>query len=108
MKKTAALVFLIGLIFSSAGVFSAESQQAPAASSDNPFFKPYGTPFNVPPFALIKNEHFLPALEEGSRREQAESAAPTIKTRRIMRFFILTASFRLHQLPFAKRAFLRP
>jgi len=75
MKKTAALVFLIGLIFSSAGVFSAESQQAPAASSDNPFFKPYGTPFNVPPFALIKTEHFLPAIEEGVKREQAEIEA---------------------------------
>jgi peptidyl-dipeptidase Dcp len=44
-------------------------QQAP---SDNPFFKPYGTPFNVPPFNLIKNEHFLPAIEEGIKREQAE------------------------------------
>ena len=42
------------------------------ANADNPFFKPYGTPFNVPPFDLIKNEHFLPAIEEGIRLEQAE------------------------------------
>ena len=39
---------------------------------DNPFFRPYGTPFNVPPFERIKTEHFLPAIEEGIAREQAE------------------------------------
>jgi len=39
---------------------------------DNPFFQPYGTPFNVPPFDRIKTEHFLPAIEEGIAREQAE------------------------------------
>ncbi len=43
-----------------------------SANPDNPFFKPYGTPFNVPPFDRIKTEHFLPAIEEGIRREQAE------------------------------------
>ena len=45
---------------------------AVAANPDNPFFKPYGTPFNVPPFDRIKTEHFLPAIQEGIRREQAE------------------------------------
>jgi peptidyl-dipeptidase Dcp len=45
---------------------------AAAANPDNPFFKPYGTPFNVPPFDGIKTAHFLPAIEEGIRREQAE------------------------------------
>ncbi len=51
---------------------AAASAAATAALSDNPFFKPYGTPFNVPPFDRIRNEHFLPAIEEGIRREQAE------------------------------------
>lgn len=45
---------------------------AAAANPDNPFFKPYGTPFDVPPFDRIKTEHFLPAIQEGIRREQAE------------------------------------
>ncbi|MGZ5479723.1 MAG: peptidase M3, partial [Candidatus Aminicenantales bacterium] len=56
----------------------------PADNPENPFFKPYGTPFNVPPFDRIKTEHFLPAIEEGIAREQAEvdaivndSAKPT-------------------------------
>jgi peptidyl-dipeptidase Dcp len=45
---------------------------AVAANPDNPFFKPYGTPFDMPPFERIKTEHFLPAIQEGIRREQAE------------------------------------
>ena len=39
---------------------------------DNPFFSPYGTPFNTPPFDRIRNEHFLPAIKEGIRRHDAE------------------------------------
>ena len=50
----------------------AAADAAVAANPDNPFFKPYGTPFNVPPFDRIKTEHFLPAIQEGIRREQAE------------------------------------
>ncbi|MBZ5497403.1 MAG: M3 family metallopeptidase [Acidobacteriia bacterium] len=43
-----------------------------AADKNNPFFAPYTTPLNTPPFNLIKNEHFLPAIKEGIRRQQAE------------------------------------
>jgi peptidyl-dipeptidase Dcp len=53
----------------------AAAEAAAAANPGNPFFKPYGTPFNMPPFDLIKTEHFLPAVEEGIRREQAEVEA---------------------------------
>jgi peptidyl-dipeptidase Dcp len=38
----------------------------------NPFFSEYDTPFGVPPFDLIRNEHFIPAFEEGIRQQQAE------------------------------------
>ena len=47
----------------------------PADQASNPFFKPYGTTFDVPPFDRIKNEHFLPAIKEGISREQAEVEA---------------------------------
>ncbi len=47
----------------------------PSPAAENPFFAPYSTPFNVPPFHLIKNEHFLPAIEEGIKREEAEIEA---------------------------------
>lgn len=72
MKKFAAAVFLLCLFLAPAIFSSPAAPQTVPASPDNPFFKPYGTPFNVPPFHLIKNEHFLPAIEEGIKREQAE------------------------------------
>ncbi len=42
------------------------------ARLDNPFFQARTTPFQVPPFARIIKEHFLPAFKEGMKREQAE------------------------------------
>ena len=47
----------------------AMAKPAPAA---NPFFTPWQTPFGVPPFAQIKAEHFLPAFEEGMKRQKQE------------------------------------
>lgn len=52
----------------------------------NPFFQPYSTPYEVPPFDKIKNEHFKPAILEGIKRHEAEinaiannTAAPTFE-----------------------------
>jgi peptidyl-dipeptidase Dcp len=75
MIRHAAIIFTIGLALLPAMSCKKSAPEAPAdvsAATDNPFFKPYGTSFNVPPFDLIKTEHFLPAIEEGIRREQAE------------------------------------
>jgi len=41
----------------------------------NPFLSAYNTPFNVPPFDIIKNEHFLPAIKQGITEQQAEIEA---------------------------------
>lgn len=38
----------------------------------NPFFAEYDTPFGVPPFDKIKNEHYMPAIKEGIKQHQAE------------------------------------
>lgn len=40
--------------------------------TENPFFVTWETPFQVPPFDKIKNEHFLPAFKEGIKRQEAE------------------------------------
>lgn len=39
---------------------------------DNPFFNTYDTPFGVPPFSEIKEEHFMPAFQEGMKNQMAE------------------------------------
>ncbi len=38
----------------------------------NPFLEEYDTPFDVPPFDRIDDEHFLPAIEEGIRQHKEE------------------------------------
>ena len=45
---------------------------AQEAANENPFFKTWTTPFKVPPFDQIKDEHYLPAFKEGIKRHQAE------------------------------------
>lgn len=44
------------------------------AESSNPFFTQWDTPFGVPPFDKIKNEHYLPAFAEGIKQDSAEIA----------------------------------
>ncbi len=46
--------------------------QGEKAGKDNPFLSAHETPLNTPPFNLIKAEHFLPAIKEGIRREDAK------------------------------------
>jgi peptidyl-dipeptidase Dcp len=61
-----------------------EAQEKKENTPRNPFFQAYDTPFNVPPFDKIKNEHFKPAILEGIKKHEEEinaivnaSAAPT-------------------------------
>lgn len=64
--------FLVALVFALA------LSNVPAASqenSGNPFFTEYQTPFKTPPFALIKNEHYLPALKKGMEEQKKEIGA---------------------------------
>lgn len=45
------------------------------AQTPNLLLKPFDTPFGVPPFEQIDNEHFLPAFEAGIRANKAEIEA---------------------------------
>jgi peptidyl-dipeptidase Dcp len=49
-----------------------QAQENKENTTMNPFFQAYNTPFNVPPFDKIKNEHFKPAILEGISKHQAE------------------------------------
>lgn len=42
---------------------------------DNPFLTEWNTPYGVPPFDQIRTEHYLPAFEEGMRRQKEEIKA---------------------------------
>ena len=54
---------------------TSKPEQKPEAESPNPFLTEYTTPFQVPPFDQIKNEHYLPAFEAGIAEQQAEIEA---------------------------------
>ncbi|MEZ4839650.1 M3 family metallopeptidase [Flavobacterium sp.] len=70
MKNKFLVLMLIGIITT-----QIEAQELKKSFSTNPFFNSYNTPYNVPPFHLIKNEHFTPAIKEGIKKQDAEIKA---------------------------------
>ncbi len=50
-----------------------ETQETQTTMTENPLLvEAFDTPYGVPPFDLIKNEHFEPAILEGIKQHQAE------------------------------------
>ena len=41
-------------------------------SCGNPFLTQWDTPYGIPDFSKVKEKHYLPAVEEGIRQQQAE------------------------------------
>lgn len=58
MKKIAGLILMVIIMASC------------ATEEKNPFLTEYDTPFGVPPFAQIENQHFMPAFEEGIKQQE--------------------------------------
>jgi peptidyl-dipeptidase Dcp len=52
-----------------------QPQPMEKATEDNPFLSAFNTPFQVPPFDKIKEEHYLPAFKEGIKRQKKEIEA---------------------------------
>ncbi len=74
MKTNLILILLaVGLLFAACVKTSETPEEAPAA--DNPFFSEYDIPFKVPPFDIIKPEHFIPAYEKGMEEHIADIEA---------------------------------
>ena len=65
MKSKLSLVFLLIIICGTVN-FGQEK------SMNNPFLIKWNTPFQTPPFELIKNENYLPAFEEGIKQQKVE------------------------------------
>lgn len=71
MRKITYLICLAGIVFQ-----ACNSETQPS----NPFLQDFDTPYGVPPFQLIRNEHYLPAFKEGIRQQQAEIEAITLNS----------------------------
>ncbi|TDJ12923.1 MAG: M3 family peptidase [Gammaproteobacteria bacterium] len=83
MKHFLGLIMASGLVLAGCEQATQESgSEATEADSEiaaddvaiagNPLLAEWDTPFGVPPFDLIEDEHYLPALREGIRRTLAE------------------------------------
>ncbi len=67
---------MIFILIAGVSLVSCQNQnKQTSANTENPFFTEYSTPFKVPPFDLIKLEHYMPAIEEGIRQQEAEIRA---------------------------------
>lgn len=73
--KRGMLSFLV--VLSLALPLGAETGAPPEEAAANPFLSEFSTPFGVPPFDLIRTEHYLPAMREGIAAQQREVEAIT-------------------------------
>ena len=68
MKK---LLFLTILLL----IFACQDkarQSSNFKNGSNPFFEKWDTPFEIPPFSHIKDEHYMPAFEKGMEENLEE------------------------------------
>ena len=70
MKKK--LLFFISVCLL---LFAFSNQAEEKAKETNPLFSEFSTPFGVPPFDKIKEEHYLPAYKEGMAQQKLEIEA---------------------------------
>ncbi len=69
------LINMIALSVITLASCSTKNEPKTEAEPKNPFLTEYTTPFQVPPFDQIKNEHYLPAFEAGMKEQLAEVEA---------------------------------
>ena len=49
-----------------------EKPEQTMTNPDNPFYQDYNTPYGVPPFDQIKDEHYMQAFEDGMKQHLKE------------------------------------
>jgi peptidyl-dipeptidase Dcp len=69
---TKKLIKMIALSAIALASCTSNKEPKPEAEAPNPFLTEYTTPFQVPPFDQIKNEHYLPAFEAGMKEQLTE------------------------------------
>ncbi len=67
MQRTLGITLVLIIFFSACNNNNMKNEM-----NDNPFFAEWTTPYGVPPFNLIKDEHFLPAFEVAIEEQNDE------------------------------------
>jgi peptidyl-dipeptidase Dcp len=70
MVKSTIILACVGLLLFSCSKKPGEKPLETAIV--NPFFEEWETPFGVPPFEQIKEEHYMPAFKEGMKQQKLE------------------------------------
>lgn len=70
MKKL--LILAVGIMIM---ISACQNSNTNKEMNDNPFFTEWTTPYGVPPFDIIKDEHFIPAFEKGIENQNKEIEA---------------------------------
>ncbi|MCX6284410.1 MAG: M3 family metallopeptidase [Bacteroidetes bacterium] len=73
MKKILLISMLMFMVIATSSAQTTTMlSDASLNQSDNPFFNEWKTPFGVPPFDIIRNEHFIPAFMAGIEQHNKE------------------------------------
>jgi len=75
MKKINYLILVLFVAF-----WACNNNTENNESGMNPFFTEYNTPFDIPAFDKIKNEHFMPAFDKGIEEQKKEIEAIVANT----------------------------
>ncbi|MFP9097895.1 M3 family metallopeptidase [Flavobacterium sp. RHBU_24] len=75
IKKTILLLTFTSILMS-----CHQENKTEAIGDDNPLLATWDTPYGAPPFNLIENRHYLPAIEEAIRIHKAEIESITHNT----------------------------
>ena len=68
--KNLFIILALGLF-----IISCNTNQKEMQTDTNPFYSEFGTPFEVPAFDKIQNEHIIPAFKEGMAKQNGEIEA---------------------------------
>lgn len=67
MRKVVSMIAIAGVL-----ACSCSNKKEEQKNMDNPFLQVWDTPYEVPPFDKIKNEHYIPAFEEAIKQQKQE------------------------------------
>lgn len=71
MRNIFILISVLMLVFGFS-FCSKETRKSPVQQTKNPLLEPFNTPYGVPPFDRIKEEHYLPAFEQAIKEHKKE------------------------------------
>ncbi len=66
MKKLLVFIFIIGV------AVACQTKKSDQTTMENPFFLEWDTPYGVPPFDKITEEHYVPAIQKGIEEREKE------------------------------------